>query len=488
MMREPPDKDYKANDLEKKSYNLYRNLSGIVYRSGIPYRNGWVTCVTGARWKMCTKRSFSILVFSLLLALLLGSAQQPNAAGAPARHAAAQAVASLELGGGPVTNWFPISLINATHPNEYHPAVAYNSYWGEYLVVWDQADNSTGHSYIYGQFVASNGSMIGPRFVIPGFDGYGGSPDVAYNSARNEYLVVYEFGLPPTSGIYGMRLDAYGSPLGSQLIFATSTTYGYREAAVAYAGGSGSYLVAWQKVSGSAFNGIEARSISGDGASMSSILEITGLLANVAPSKPDVACTRPLDECLVVWQKWYDTNYTDHDILGHRIHMTGGAHLEGTGLSIFFSLNDEDTPAIAAVNRITGIGQYLVVCEYSSGGSWSIVGQLVTDGGALFSGVSIGPSNGGAPAVAGSDTSQEYLIAWPTVPGTDMQARTVSTLGNLGVTTLPLPAGSAPIYPAVAGGPLGDYLVAVQDYQPGYPIDIFGYLWGTRLYLPMLAR
>jgi hypothetical protein len=288
--------------------------------------------------------------------------------------------------------------------------------------------------------------------------------------------------------IYGQRLDATGAPVGTQIIFASSTTYSYRDVAVAYETDTGKYLAVWQKNLGTAFSGIEARALSGDGATLSTVIEITGMLANVMPARPDVACTRTLDECLVVWERWYNSSQTDHDINGHRIHMAGSAHMEGSLISIHLSVNDEIYPAVSAIARPTGIGQYLVVCEYNSLGTWYTVGRLLTDTGTLDQWIQIGASNGSFLDGAGNENTQEYLVAWPTSAGTDMQARTVSTLGDMGAIAQALPPGSVPVAPAIASGPSGDYLVTFQDYYPGYVSDVFGFLWGNRVYLPLMLK
>ena len=440
---------------------------------------------------MTRNRVFGRFCGYMLLALLLVPGITASGASSPNR-----ADVRAELGGAPVTGWFPISPLDASELSEGNSAVAYNSWWQEYLVVWAM-DDAGGGRYIYGRFVDSDGTLIGPRFLIPGLVGSCGSPDVAYNPARNEYLVVYDFSSPAGYAIGGLRLDAYGTPVGTQLSFASSATDQYREPAVAYATNSSAYLVVWQRNQGTAFKGIEARTLSGDGTSMGSVLEVTGMLAYVAPSAPDVAYTPTLDECLVVWQQWYDSNYTDRDIKGQRIHMEGGAHpvTPPGNFVIHGTTYDEVAPAVAAIVRTTGIGQYLVVCAYywTESATWITVGQSLTDAGALDRWLPIGTSTGGSPAVAGNEATQEYLVAWPigTSGGPDMRARTISTLGDMGTTAQALPprSGSSPLAPAVASGPPGNYLVTCHDYyQAGYPVDILGYLWGNRVFLPLVLR
>ena len=433
---------------------------------------------------MHTKRLFGILTLSLTLALLVGSGGQPHAEGATARS-----VARPELSGGPVGNWFLISPPDTPEAHEWYSSVAYNSQWQEYLVVW-HASTAT-NRYIYGQFVSRNGALIGSRFMISPPVGNNMYPDVAYNPARNEYLVVYmvETATANVYGIYGMRLDAYGGPLGGERCFATSPPdYTYWHPAVAYSTLTAEYLVVWQEEWGTAYKGIEARTLPGDGGTLGSILEVTGLQVDVAPSSPDVAYTRASNEFLVVWQRWYDYRQTDHDIMGQRIHMEGGAHLVTPpgNFAIHYTTNDEGSPAVASVPRLSGVGEYLVACVYAYGGSAYIAGQLLTDAGALHDWTIISPSGGTIPAVASNENTREFLVAWKY--GSNIQARTVTTNGGLGPYAQTMPYGSYPDWPAVAGGPLGDYLVTCHDQTPGYNFDVLGYLWGNRVFLPLVLR
>jgi len=395
-----------------------------------------------------------------------------------------------QAGGSPIGQRFPISPVSISDEEEWFPSVAYNSNWHEYLVVWMRPDSPDQYN-IYGQFVSHSGALIGSRFLIPAFVGRNGLPDVAYNPARNEYLVVFESraGTSGPWGIHGMRLDGFGSPLGTQLTFAYSTMAGYFAPAVAYSTQSGEYLVVWNS-SQSGKMGIEARTLSGDGSTLGPILEITGLQEYVEPSWPDVAYSRAWDEFLVVWERWYDSTFSDHDIMGQRIGMFGGAHLEGPNFLIHFTSDNEVAAAVAWVSRPSGAGDYLVTCSLDYSGVKHIAGQLLTDAGAIHDGIIISPSGNNdlvrASAVAGNENTHEFLVAWRY--GGIIQARTVTTGGALGPYAASQPDGLDPNWPAVAGGPLGDYLVAYNDHYSGYPTDVFGFLWGNRVFLPLVLR
>src|SRR5262249_4868475 len=101
------------------------------------------------------------------------------------------------------------------------PAVAYNGRANEYLVVWRGDDVTAGECEIYGQRLdAASGALIGGKIRIsdmgPDGDTHFGAKDpaVAYNGFANEYLVVWHG--DDNSGdlvseefeIFGQRLDA----------------------------------------------------------------------------------------------------------------------------------------------------------------------------------------------------------------------------------------------------------------------------------------
>jgi uncharacterized repeat protein (TIGR01451 family) len=147
--------------------------------------------------------------------------------------------------------------------------VAYNSAEDEYLVVW-WGDDNTGslvdnEREIYGQRVAAaTGAEIGGDFRLSdmGPDGdsryWASSPAVAYNSAEDEYLVVWR-GDDDTGGlvddeyeIFGQRVDAAtGAEIGGDLRLSDmgpdgNRFYGASYPAAAYNSTEDEYLVVWQ--------------------------------------------------------------------------------------------------------------------------------------------------------------------------------------------------------------------------------------------------
>jgi hypothetical protein len=73
--------------------------------------------------------------------------------------------------------------------------VAYNSQHDEYLVVWEERDATT--SSVRGRRVSATGWLPGNVFTVASgvmTDVYCSDPAVAYSSAADRYLVVYDYG------------------------------------------------------------------------------------------------------------------------------------------------------------------------------------------------------------------------------------------------------------------------------------------------------
>jgi hypothetical protein len=93
-----------------------------------------------------------------------------------------------------------------------------------------------------------------------------------------------------------------------------------------------------------------------------------------------------------------------------------------------------------------------------------------------------------SPAITGMESTQEYFVAWQHPQGVvdkPILGRSVSFQGDLGI--IAEFSGPAAENPGLATGPGGDLLVAWQD-QPvsATNANLYGSLWGNRLYLPAL--
>ncbi len=306
---------------------------------------------------------------------------------------------------------------------------------------------------------------------------------MVYNPDNDQYLIVYA---RDNGGIYGIIVGNAGTPVGSELTLTPPVGVAdtYSSPAAAYSTASSSYLVTWTH-NHNGFQGIEARTITNVGGTLGAVWDVTGLLAS-DPSMPDVAWSQHNNVFLVVWNKTA-TPFTDLDVYGRIIQMGTSAGPVGSVFTILESRDSEGYPAVASISRPGGLGQFLVVCQTHISSSYYVDGHLVNETGAMEGGrLAVSVSTGRIPAVAGNNASQEYLAVWP-FDSTSLHARTISPLGNLGIErSLALHDNSST---AVAAGKGGDFLLAASGWlQAGFPYDVFGLLWGNRVFLPFLNR
>ncbi len=80
------------------------------------------------------------------------------------------------------------------------------------------------------------------------------------------------------------------------------------------------------------------------------------------------------------------------------------------------------------------------------------------------------------------------LVAWEDTSST-LQGFTISSEGVINP-PYGLMSGISVAYPAVTGGPMGDFLVVSDDVfaSPGYSTDIYGWLWSNRIFMPLVVR
>ena len=147
-------------------------------------------------------------------------------------------------------------------------SVAYNPAANEYLVVWTGDDNAAPlvdeEFEVYAQRMSASGTPIGGRIRVSDmgpdgdgiYDAFG--PRVAYNSADNQYLVVWtgdDNTLPLVDNeleIFAQRLTALGAEVGTNDFRVSNmgpdgdATYIAAGASVAYSSGSNQYLVTWR--------------------------------------------------------------------------------------------------------------------------------------------------------------------------------------------------------------------------------------------------
>ncbi len=381
-------------------------------------------------------------------------------------------------------------VISADVEHEVSPAVAYNSQRQEYLVVW--YNDRVGCDDIRAQRVSKNGALIGPPFYIaaecPADRRY---PDVAYNSTANQYLVVWEQ-YEPSSGysIHGRRVSALGVQLGEDIVIRGAGINLYTPAtpAVAYGYTYDKYLVVWEET----WHPIPITyDISGQFVTVTGAIEESMFTISTGTDlrgEPDVAYNRNTDRYLVVWQKQSGDLF---DIYGQQVNGSGGL-FQGDIRITYFTV-PTTAPAVAALRTSPTVNKYMVVYElHYSPTDWDIYGSLISEDGTPSPYWSIASMNysESSPAVAASEANNQYLVAWRSSIGglnQPVYGRALSHSGLL-LGREAVFEGISTNYPVLANGPNGDFLVVWQDQPLASTLNIYGQLWGNRAYLPLLKR
>lgn len=407
-------------------------------------------------------------------------------------------VVLLSVQGSPIGSWFAISELSGDQQNA---SIAYNSQRQEYLVVWWRRYDLTNDFDVWGQRVSSNGALVGaPILIAYGAGAERRYPAVAYNSQHDEYLVVWEEKDASSSSVRGRRVSATGwLPGGVFTVVSGAVADVYCGLpAVAYASTADRYLVVYfySNVAGWLQYGMAARAFTSDGSPDGSAFDVRPYRGGDSFLGPRLAYNRARNEFLVVWSEYFGPSY---DILGRRVKMAGGAGVLGDIFKI--SLNTDSAedifPDVAALPFPAGIGQYLVVWEsHITSSNGDIYAQPVTGDGAVAADTTVTiadpATNQSFPAVAGSEISQQYLVTWshasnPPFMFVGIRGRTVSMQGGLRGEEAGV-GGIVAGYSAVTAGPHGDFLVTYDDRPYTDDRNIYGRLWGNRIYLPLVLR
>jgi hypothetical protein len=171
--------------------------------------------------------------------------------------------------------------------NACHPAVAYNAVDEEWLVVW-QETTSSGGGWVRGQRVSSTGELLGERFDADvAYYQSEASPAIAYNGTENEYLLAWSH--TDAGELHGRRIAADGSTVGSAVSIAAGQHVDLHPD-VAYNSAQNDYLVVWGDDSG-----VWAKRVLADGTVQQ---HVYGL--GVGSFRPEVAYNPRADQYLVV--------------------------------------------------------------------------------------------------------------------------------------------------------------------------------------------
>lgn len=139
---------------------------------------------------------------------------------------------------------YQVFPINTDSDIQWYPAVVYNGVNNEYLVVYENYWSGTLRDIDAQRIRASDGQLLGPASgynIVTAPNTIRRLPDVAYNAARNEYLVVYIYQASSTDGhIYGKTASFNFGSLSSEKIICGDS---YDQGSPTVVAGPDDYLV-----------------------------------------------------------------------------------------------------------------------------------------------------------------------------------------------------------------------------------------------------
>lgn len=253
-------------------------------------------------------------------------------------------------------------IVSEIDADQYSPDVAYNSVNNEYLVVWENLWGG-GHHDIYARRIAGDGRVLS-WFAVASGSYKQMNPSVAYDPVRNRYLVVWAydvFGNGSDWDIYGRFIPASGPDSGLTDFWICNWTSNQRRPVVAFGRTQDEFLVTWTNAPVGQPTYISARRVFADGTGFpgSPFLVSSGTESR---DFQDVTYNLARNEYLVTW-----------DVLK-----------AGSGLDIYGI-------------RLSGTGVAL------TGGNPPAIGEFPIAG---------WPAVEEHPAVAACSQSDQYLVAW----------------------------------------------------------------------------
>lgn len=291
------------------------------------------------------------------------------------------------------------------------PTIVYNRHHREYLVVNYQELNAGGS--INGARVGSDGWAFN-LFLLSPIGNYDCClhPDVAYNWTNDKYLVVWQQ-YNDSKGkweIYGLFVPWDGPAYPAQnapFLIAQWSSMDLKYPKVAWNSIRNEYMVVWQteNVASNLLLGIGRRTLKADGSFLSNADYIT---QSYFPASPDLAYNPALDQYVVAWAQ-IGSHFID--IYGGKLSREGT--LQGGVFPIGEAVNEQQFPTITTNEQ----DRYLVVWQDDRlvAGDWEIYGQFLDASANLVGGnflLAASSANETHPAVVANGATQEYLIVY----------------------------------------------------------------------------
>ena len=251
---------------------------------------------------------------------------------------------------------------------QWAPKVAYGRAQEEFMIVW-WTDHPSVPGYISGRRMnASDGTFptSGSDFTISDLFEVRVNPEIAYNLALNEYLVVYD----NTQDVFATRYTGAGLPLAGGEFGIATWSGAETQPSVAACPATNQYLIAWQNDQPD----IYARFIDGDGSFNGGPLHLS--YTSIDEILPQVACNSAGNHFLVVWQNQYSSVTGPYGIRGQFVNNDQTLGADFGIMAPTSGITAEFTDPVVAGGNVN----YLTVWEHDRAGTafQDIHGRLIT--------------------------------------------------------------------------------------------------------------
>ncbi len=438
----------------------------------------------------------SLIVLIVVAVMLAGIV--PSSAGRPRSVNLATTMYQL---GPEIQISTPSSPVDA---DRHQPAVAYNYVHHEYLVVWH--NEWSGSRDIYAQRVSDTGQLVGSWFSISSGTGDRLQPAVAYSATDDEYLVVW---MKEVSAdvyeIWGRIVAWNGGYMRPEFKIISWTDRSFWTPRVAWNSYRNEYMVVWNAFDTSGGLPGVPRDITGsritnqDGGKVIDT-DMLAFPGDSGPHQVDIAYNVAMNEYLIVCVIVHTEATSGNDIYGRRVGWDGtpGAWIEIYKDDFAGGRKHQNHPAVATNEQ----DKYMVVWDHLYGTSPADDHDIYareynadgTPSGSYFT-ISSWTEDDTLPDVAANGSSKEWLAVWqralPGGSGYSIHGYRWGSAGS-GVYTYFFDVANWTFIectsPAVAADIPG-YLIVYEEINPPAKQHIYGRMWWPEVvYLPLVVR
>jgi hypothetical protein len=277
---------------------------------------------------------------------------------------------------GPSASYTELPVVTwVTH--QWRPRVAYAGTQQEFFVTWWNEDQTGAvPSYVSGVRINPfNAATLGSTMVISSGPDHRFLPEIAYNRARNEYLIVFTVFVGGQGDVWAVRLNADGTILGGGEFAVAAWADSEDTPKVAASPSANTWLVVWESTTVADAGEIYGRFVTHLGVDGAPV-QFDGFSIN--ERLPAVSCIGESSRFLVSWSQQYSSITGAYGVQGQVIDADRTMDETVVVRTVYIGEDDPDTNQLAAAG---GASNSLVLWRHTRHDvGWSdIHGRVVHD-------------------------------------------------------------------------------------------------------------